>query len=302
MDKDFIFKLEQILDPSQILANEPMSQHTSFQVGGPADLYLLPKRNQVAQIIRICKEHYVSWQIIGNGSNLLVTDKGIRGVVIEVGSNIDGMHCEGSKVIVGAGTTLACCAAYAMEHHLTGMEFASGIPGSIGGAVTMNAGAYGGEMKDIIDRAIVLDQAGVEHDLTLEELELGYRQSVVAREEQVVLEATLKLELGEYDQIKVTMEDLKQRRASKQPLEYPSAGSTFKRPKGYFAGQLIMDAGLRGYRVGGAQVSQKHCGFVINVDHATSADVQQVIADVRAQVYEKFQVKLEPEVKFIGEL
>ena len=239
--------------------------------------------------------------MIGNGSNLLVGDKGIRGLVIEIGSGMNDIRVEGTKIVAGAGALLSKVANEAAAAGLGGMEFAAGIPGSIGGAVTMNAGAYGGEMKDILESVKVIDPEGMMHILSVEELDLSYRHSCIMEKGGIVVEATIKLEKKPEEEIRAQMADLRNRRVEKQPLEYPSAGSTFKRPEGYFAGKLIMDAGLRGYTVGGAQVSEKHCGFVINHANATAADVRQLMQDVKEKVKEQFGVELEPEVKMIGE-
>ena len=240
------------------------------------------------------------WYVIGNGSNLLVSDHGFRGVIIRLFKNYAGLRIEGEQIFVQAGALLSRTANAALQEGLTGFEFAAGIPGTIGGAMVMNAGAYGGEMKDITESVTVLTPEGELLTLKREELEMGYRTSLIARKGYLVLEAVLKLTRGNQEQIKEKMADLRQRRISKQPLEYPSAGSTFKRPQGYFAGKLIMDAGLRGYQTGGAQVSEKHCGFVINKDNATAADVCRLLRDVQDKVKEQFGVTLEPEVKFLG--
>ena len=278
-----------------------MKHHTTFRVGGPAEYYLRPKKEQVAEVLRLCLTYQKEYLIIGNGSNLLVSDKGISGVVIEIGKQMDEITVDGTTIYAQAGAMLSKTAHAALEAGLTGMEFAAGIPGTIGGAVVMNAGAYGGEMRDIIETVTVLDETGVQHVLSVEELELGYRTSCILKKHYIVTQAVLKLAAGEEQAIRARMKELATQRAEKQPLEYPSAGSTFKRPEGYFAGKLIMDAGLRGYRVGGAQVSQKHCGFVINTGDATAQDIRMLIADVSAAVDRQFQVKLEPEIKMLGE-
>ena len=301
MNQKFIETLQQIVGEENIRKNEPMSAHTTFRVGGPADIMVWPKGEALAEVIRICKEQEVPYYIVGNGSNLLVGDGGIRGLVIAIGKGQDDISVDGEYVVAGAGALLAKTANVAAEHGLGGMEFAAGIPGTIGGAVVMNAGAYGGEMKDIIERVTVVDKSGNEKELTLEELELGYRTSCIPKNGYVVEKAVLRLAAADKAAIKARMDELKEMRVSKQPLEYPSAGSTFKRPEGYFAGKLIMDAGLRGYQVGGAQVSEKHCGFVINRGGATAADICKLMADVNAEVEKQFGVTLEPEVKRIGE-
>lgn len=306
--KEFYEKLAELISPEEILLDEPMKKHTTFRIGGNADMLVYPKKEQVSKILGLAKEYQIPVTIIGNGSNLLVGDGGIRGLVLVFAKGADHIivgsaPMEGCKVslVAEAGVLLSKLAAEAARQGLTGLEFAAGIPGTVGGAVVMNAGAYGGEMKDVLVGATVLTPEGQILHLTVEELELSYRHSCIPEKDYIVLEAEFALAPGEEAKIRAAMEDFKERRIDKQPLEYPSAGSTFKRPEGYFAGKLIQDAGLRGYRVGGAQVSEKHCGFVINRENATAADVLQLIADVKQKVYEEFQVELEPEVKMIGE-
>ena len=301
INKDFYSKLESIVSKEAILENEPMSKHTTFRIGGNADVFVSPKVSQVADIVAVAKEYKVPVTIVGNGSNLLVGDKGIRGLVLSFGKEAEEILLDGTRMTVSAGTILAKAAAEAAKNALTGLEFAAGIPGTIGGAIVMNAGAYGGEMKDVVVSVKVLTQEGEIKELSKEELDLSYRHSCIPEKEYIVLEVSLELTPGNEEEIRATMADFKERRVDKQPLEYPSAGSTFKRPEGYFAGKLIQDAQLRGYQVGGAQVSEKHCGFVINTGDATAADVLQLIEDVKKIVFEKFQVELEPEVKMIGE-
>lgn len=301
MHQEFCDKLKTIVSADAILVNEPMSKHTTFRIGGNVDVFVSPEVSQVSALIALAKEYEVPVTVIGNGSNLLVGDKGIRGLVLSFGKEAEAIHLEGNRMTVAAGTILAKAAAEAAKNSLTGLEFAAGIPGSFGGAIVMNAGAYGGEMKDVVISAKVLTPTGEIKELSNEELELSYRHSCIPEEDYIVLEATLELEPGEESAIREKMADFKNRRVEKQPLEYPSAGSTFKRPEGYFAGKLIQDANLRGYQVGGAQVSEKHCGFVINKGNATAADVLQLIQDVKRIVYDTFQVELEPEVKMIGE-
>ena len=301
MNQQFLTELKAVTAENRIFTDEPMKKHTTFRVGGPADVLIQPKRAELASVIRLCREYDIPYQVIGNGSNLLVGDRGIRGAVIEMLSKEDEICVEDDCITVGAGMLLSTTANRAAEHGLTGMEFAAGIPGSIGGAVVMNAGAYGGEMKDILTAVTVLDQEGNEKILSAEELELGYRTSCILKKGYIVTGAKIKLKHGEETAIRARMEELKKQRVEKQPLEYPSAGSTFKRPEGYFAGKLIMDAGLRGYLVGEAQVSEKHCGFVINRGNATAADVRTLMQNVSDIVEEKFGVRLEPEVKMIGE-
>ena len=301
MNRDFYNRLAEIVSAEAILENEPMSKHTTFRIGGNADVFVSPKVSQVADVISLAKEYDIPVTVIGNGSNLLVGDKGIRGLVLSFGKEAEEIQLDGRCMTVSAGTILAKAAAEAAKNSLTGLEFAAGIPGTLGGAIVMNAGAYGGEMKDVIISAKVLTPEGEVKELSAEELDLSYRHSCIPEKGYIVLEACLELTPGDETAIRETMADFKNRRVEKQPLEYPSAGSTFKRPEGYFAGKLIQDADLRGYQVGGAQVSEKHCGFVINAGDATAKDVLQLIEDVKKIVFDKFQVELEPEVKMIGE-
>ena len=302
MNQNFYDKLNNVIAKDSILIDEPMSRHTTFRVGGPADFFVTPKaKEEVRDVIRICKEAGMPYYIIGNGSNLLVSDAGYRGVIVQIYKEMNEVKVEGDLVKAQAGALLSGIAAKALGAELSGFEFASGIPGTIGGACVMNAGAYGGEMKDVLEFVTVLTGEGKIIELGRNELELGYRTSVIAKKGYIVLGAVLKLERGDGEKIKTYMDELKEKRVTKQPLEYPSAGSTFKRPEGYFAGKLIQDAGLRGFRVGGAQVSEKHCGFIINRDQATSTDICQLMQQVSEIVYEKFGVRLEPEVKKIGE-
>ena len=285
-----------------VLVNEPMSRHTTFRIGGPADYFVMPSENgQIRDVIRMCREQAVPYYVMGNGSNLLVGDRGFRGVIIQIGRNMSRIDVAGTRIRVQAGALLSKVASAALEASLAGMEFASGIPGTLGGALRMNAGAYGGEMKDIVRGAEVLTAEGEIRQLLVDELGMGYRTSVIARNDYVALGAELSLEPGDPEEIRAKMEELKRRRIEKQPLEYGSAGSTFKRPEGHFAGKLIEEAGLRGYTVGGAQVSEKHCGFVINRGGATAADVMQLMRDVTERVKENSGVTLEAEVKRIGE-
>ncbi len=301
MNQKFIEELQEIVGKENMRQMEPMSKHTTFRVGGPADVMVWPKGDMLSQVIRLCTQHKEPYYIVGNGSNLLVGDGGIRGVVIGMGKGQDMLYVEENQVVAGAGTLLSKVANLAAEHGLSGMEFAAGIPGTIGGAVVMNAGAYGGEMKDIIERVTVLEPNGEERTLSAEELELGYRRSCIIERGYIVTQVVLKLVPGDKSEILDYMKELREQRTAKQPLEYPSAGSTFKRPEGYFAGKLIQDAGLRGYRVGGAQVSEKHCGFVVNCGGATATDIRKLIGDVQIEVEKQFQVRLEPEVKMVGE-
>ena len=294
-------KLQEILTKEQILKEEPMSRHTTFRVGGIADFYVTPKLSQVAAVLGLCRSDGVPCAVIGNGSNLLVGDGGIRGAVLALEKQASEIEVIGNRIRAGAGALLSQVAAAAYQAGLGGFEFAAGIPGSVGGAVVMNAGAYGGELKDVLVSAKVLDAQGELLELTNEQLDLSYRHSCILEKHMVVLEALLELQPKPQGEIKASMEDLRKRRIEKQPLEYPSAGSTFKRPEGYFAGKLIMDAGLAGFQVGGAKVSEKHCGFVINAGGASAADVMGLIREVQKRVKEQFGVALETEVRCIGE-
>ena len=301
MNQEFYDKLEGIVSKEAILQNEPMSKHTTFRIGGNADVFVSPKVGQVSEIMALAKEYDVPVTIVGNGSNLLVGDKGIRGLVLSFGKEAEEIQVDGSCMIVSAGALLSKIATEAAKRSLTGFEFAAGIPGTLGGAIVMNAGAYGGEIKDVLISATVLTPEGEVIELANSELELSYRHSCIPEKGYIVLEAVLEFMPGEESMIREKMAELKKSRVEKQPLEYPSAGSTFKRPEGHFAGKLIQDAELRGYSVGGAQVSEKHCGFVVNKGDATAEDVLQLIEDVKRIVKDKFQVELEPEVKMIGE-
>lgn len=302
MQKEFYNRLIDILGTESVLIDEPMKKHTTFRIGGPADYYVLPKTiEEVQQVVEACKEAEIPYYVLGNGSNLLVSDKGYRGVIIQLYRNLNQIEVEGTKIRAQVGALLSQIAGEALRHCLTGFEFAAGIPGTLGGAVVMNAGAYGGEMKDVLQEVTALSKDGEIKVLSREELDLGYRTSVIGREGYIALEAVIALKEGKEETIRATMEDLKERRTTKQPLEYPSAGSTFKRPEGYFAGKLIQDTGLRGFSVGGAQVSEKHCGFVINKDNATAQDVIELMKEVSDRVEAKFGVPLEPEVKKLGD-
>ena len=302
MNLNFYNRMMDIIDEKRIYTDEPMKKHTTFRVGGNADFFVIPKTvEEVKQTIMLCVEQDMPYYILGNGSNLLVGDKGYRGVVIQIYKEMNNIFVDGQKIKVQAGALLSKIGSVALEAGLTGFEFAAGIPGTMGGAVVMNAGAYGGEMKDVLEEVTVLTKEGEVLILSKEQLDMGYRTSVVAKMDYIVLKATIALELGDRDAIKARMDELKVQRTTKQPLEFPSAGSTFKRPEGYFAGKLIQDAGLRGFQVGGAQVSEKHCGFVINKGDATAADIVELMKQVSERVKEKFGVELEPEVKRLGE-
>lgn len=290
-----------INETENVLRDEPMSRHTTFRIGGPAAIFCRPgNAAALSDTVQACLEAEVPYSILGNGSNVLVSDEGFPGVVIQLFRNMDALRVRGCLIEAEAGALLARIAHLAAKEGLTGLEFASGIPGTLGGALVMNAGAYGGEMKDVVREAVVMKQDGELLRLSKKELELGYRSSIIAKKGYLVLSALLELEKGDPEAIETRMKELKEARLQKQPLEYASAGSTFKRPQGHFAGKLIMDAGLRGYTVGGAQVSEKHCGFVINRGGATAGDVLQLVKDVQKKVQEQFGVDLELEVKLLG--
>ena len=298
--KQWLDSVTEAMPELVIRTEEPMSKHTTFRIGGAAEVFAAPDARELPQLLAMAKGADVPVTVIGNGSNLLVGDRGIAGLVIEIGERMSEVRIEGTILVAGAGALLSKAAQTAAAAGLGGLEFAAGIPGSVGGAVVMNAGAYGGEMKDVLQSVKVLTEEGELLILTTEELELGYRHSCVPERKYIVVEATMELSAKPEEEIRACMAELRAKRIEKQPLEYPSAGSTFKRPEGYFAGKLIMDAGLRGYTVGGAQVSEKHCGFVINKGGATAADVRQLMQDVHDRVKEQFDVELEPEVKMIG--
>ncbi len=284
------------------LEQEPLRNHTTFRIGGPAKYYAVPTSvEEIREAISFAGEKEIPYMTIGRGSNILFADEGYPGVIIEIGKGMEQIHISDTgSVVAQAGVSLSALASAVARESWSGLEFAGGIPGTLGGGVTMNAGAYGGEIKDCILSAKVMDTEGNLLTLDKEQLQLSYRSSIVQKQSYLVLEATFQLEKGDKETILETMKDFNGRRRDKQPLEYPSAGSTFKRPEGYFAGKLIEDAGLRGYRVGDAQVSEKHCGFVINRGNATAKDVCQLMEDVQAKVYETFGVMLEPEVRMIG--
>ena len=290
--------LKSVLTENLIFENEPMSKHTTFRAGGNAAFYVTPEsEEQIVALVRALKG--TKYMFMGNGSNLLFTDKGYDGVVVEIGSRYSQITVEGNNIIAESGALLSKVANVALEHGLGGMEFAAGIPGSIGGAVVMNAGAYGGEMKDIVSSSICVDEKG--NVFEVEDHEFSYRHSIFSRKNLLVLKTILRLQPKNKDEIKAEMVELNKRRKDKQPLEYPSAGSTFKRPEGYFAGKLVEDAGLKGYRVGVAMVSEKHAGFVINYDNATATDILDLMEHIKREVYMRFGVELEAEVKIVGE-
>jgi UDP-N-acetylmuramate dehydrogenase len=287
--------------PSENIAfNELMSKHTSFKIGGPADLFVTPVDTvQLTEVLRVCRGHKVPFYIIGNGSNLLIDDSGFRGIIIQLGKNFSQITVEDTKIIAYSGASLAKIANTALDKAFTGFEFAQGIPGTLGGAVAMNAGAYGREIKDVIISADVIDHEGTIITLSKDELALGYRTSIIQKNHYIVIKAVLGLQKGDKCGILEKMKDLADKRRDKQPLDMPSAGSAFKRPEGHFAGKLIMDCGLRGYKIGGAMVSEKHCGFVVSDGTATFEDVIKLIEHIKATVKEKFNVELHPEVRII---
>lgn len=294
--------IENIIPKDRVLFEEPMSRHTTFKVGGEAECMIRVEEEEeliklVPYLNRIGQEYF----ILGNGSNLLVGDKGYRGIVIKLGDGMNKIRVEDNRIIVQAGALLSQTAMAAKDAGLSGMEFAVGIPGSVGGGIVMNAGAYDGEMKQITESVKVMDSEGKILILDNDTMEFGYRTSIIKNRPFIVLEVALCLKAAEKESIQQKMNELMERRRNKQPLGFPSAGSTFKRPEGYFAGKLIMDAGMRGYSIGGAKVSDKHCGFIINTGTATAADIKEVIEEVQERVRERFQVTLEPEVVFLGD-
>lgn len=302
INENFIEACRKFLKPEQLLLDAPMREHTTFQIGGPADCLLKPaSMEETQQILRLVKEYELPLTFVGNGSNMLVSDKGIRGVVVNFADTFNAIRVEGTKMTVGAGALLKDIAEAAAQHSLAGLEFACGIPGSIGGAVFMNAGAYGGETKSVVKAVRAVTRDGEVKTYSLDDLELGYRHSIFQTNGEAIVEVELELTPGSEEEIRASIADFTQRRESKQPLEMPSAGSTFKRPEGYFAGTLIDQTGLKGLSVGGAQVSTKHAGFVVNKGGATAADVINLIHEVQKRVKEAHGVELQPEVRLIGE-
>lgn len=296
-------KLEKIVDNKFIIENALMANHTSFKAGGHADLLVEPQSiDELKNVLQLLNAEGTNYMILGNGSNVLVRDGGYRGVIVKIGDAFNYVEREGNQLICGSGTLMSVVSRNAVNAELAGFEFASGIPGSIGGAVFMNAGAYGGEIVQVLKKARIVSKDGSrDFYMTADELQLGYRHSVLHETGDVVVEAVLELEPGNVEEIRANIADFTERRNSKQPVTYPSAGSFFKRPEGYFAGKLVQDAGFKGLTVGGAQVSQLHSGFVINIGGATATDILQLMEIVQAGVYEQFGVKLEPEVRIIGE-
>ena len=294
--------IEKIVPQENILFDEPMSRHTTFRVGGAAKcLIKVNNKEQMKKLIPYLHMTGQNFFILGNGSNLLVGDKDYSGILVKLGEGMESVTVEGERMKISAGTLLSKAASAARENELTGMEFASGIPGTVGGAIVMNAGAYGGEMKQIVESVEVMNMEGEILVLDNDTMEFGYRKSVIKSRPFIVLETVLCLQKGKQEEISSKMEELSRLRREKQPLEYASAGSTFKRPEGYFAGKLIMDAGLRGFSIGGAKVSEKHCGFIVNSGNATAADIREVIDEVQKCVKAKFGVTLEREVIYLGD-
>lgn len=294
--------IEGIIPKERILLEEPMSRHTTFKVGGEAKcMLLIEKEEELIRLIPYLNRIEQDYFLLGNGSNLLVGDRGYRGIIMKLGEGMNKIAVEGECIRVQAGALLSQTAVAAKDAGLSGMEFAAGIPGTVGGGIVMNAGAYGGEMKQITRSVKVMDQEGKILILDNDTMEFGYRTSIIKNRPFIVLEVELQLKAGNKEEIQLKMEELMEKRRSKQPLNFPSAGSTFKRPEGYFAGKLIMEAGMRGYRIGGAQVSEKHCGFIVNAGKATAADIREVIEEVQERVKKRFNVMLEPEVIFLGD-
>ncbi len=301
MDRSELVQLFGEIKLGEVLFDEPMKNHTSFRIGGPVDAMIIPhNEEQLLKVVKLCRKNNIDFYIMGNGSNILVRDGGMRGVVIKINEGLNNIEISDTKIYSQAGALLTAISRRAFDSSLTGMEFANGIPGTIGGGITMNAGAYGGELKDIIKKVHVLDRNNNIIEYTNDEMNFRYRGSRVVDEGLIVLGVEIELEQGNHSEIEETMRDLTHRRSSKQPLELPSGGSTFKRPEGYYAGKLIQESGLRGLIHGGAQVSEKHCGFVVNIDNATCNDVLNLISIIQKTVRDKFNVELEPEIKIIG--
>ena len=301
MSDEIVTRLINITGKDNVRINEPMKNHTTFKIGGPAQYYVTPESvTQIQEVVSLCKDKNIPLHVIGNGSNILVGDDGVDGVVLALFNTFSDYEIKDNVITAQAGMSLIKMAVIALREGLTGLEFASGIPGSVGGAVYMNAGAYDGQMKDVVTSVTVLDEAGNIRILGRDELDMGYRTSAVAKHNMIVLQVIIELKTGDKEQIKDRMNQLSELRKQKQPLEYPSAGSTFKRPEGYFAGKLIADAGLKGYSIGGAAVSEKHAGFVVNMGGATAKDVVELTDYIKKRIIEQFGVTLELEIKKIG--
>lgn len=302
MNKELYYDICRIIGSEWVKQQEPMKKHTTFRIGGNADYYLIPHTvDEIQRVLELCKHLKIDYYILGRGSNLLVSDNGYRGIVIQILENMSRIQKDGDCLIVQAGASLWDVAHRAAQEGLEGFEFAAGIPGTVGGAVMMNAGAYGGEMKQVVVSAKALTMSGDVITLNNEDLKFGYRESIIGRNNYIVLETVLQLKKGNPEEILTRMKELQLRRESKQPLEFPSAGSTFKRPDGYFAGKLIMDAGLCGFCIGDAQVSEKHCGFVINRGNATAKEILDLITHIKKEVKRQFGVELAAEVKMLGD-
>ena len=301
MSDEIVTRLINITGKDNVRINEPMKNHTTFKIGGPAQYYVTPESvTQIQEVVSLCRDMNIPLHVIGNGSNILVGDDGVDGVVLALFNTFSDYEIKDNVITAQAGMSLIKLAVIALREGLTGLEFASGIPGSVGGAVYMNAGAYDGQMKDVVTSETVLDEAGNIRILGRDELDMGYRTSAVAKHNMIVLQVIIELKTGDKEQIKDRMNQLSELRKQKQPLEYPSAGSTFKRPEGYFAGKLIADAGLKGYSIGGAAVSEKHAGFVVNMGGATAKDVVELTDYIKKRIIEQFGVTLELEIKKIG--
>ena len=301
MSDEIVTRLINITGKDNVRINEPMKNHTTFKIGGPAQYYVTPESvTQIQEVVSLCRDMDIPLHVIGNGSNILVGDDGVDGVVLALFNTFSDYEIKDNVITAQAGMSLIKLAVIALREGLTGLEFASGIPGSVGGAVYMNAGAYDGQMKDVVTSVTVLDEAGNIRILGRDELDMGYRTSAVAKNNMIVLQVVIELKYGDKEQIKDRMNQLSELRKQKQPLEYPSAGSTFKRPEGYFAGKLIADAGLKGYSIGGAAVSEKHAGFVVNMGGATAKDVVELTDYIKKRIIEQFGVTLELEIKKIG--
>lgn len=302
MEKKALIQIFKDIEIEEVLIDEMMKEHTSFKIGGPADVLIMPKdEDEIVIALKTCRDNNIEPFIMGNGTNLLVRDGGVRGVIIKINDKLNNIQVNGDQIYAQAGALLTAVSRRAMKNSLTGVEFANGIPGTIGGAVTMNAGAYGGEMKDIISKVRLIDRRNNIIEYNNEEMDFSYRKSKVIEDGLIVLGVELQLRHGNYDEIRKTMSDLTEKRTSKQPLELPSGGSTFKRPEGYFAGKLIDDSDLRGFKYGGAQISEKHCGFVVNINNATCNDVLGLIKIVQKIIMDKYNIELETEIKIIGE-
>ena len=302
MIKDILNEILNIIPEDRVCRDEPMNKHTSFRTGGPADCYIrIGSVEELSALFNLFKSTGQEYVVIGNGSNLLFSDRGYRGAVIEILSGMSSLSVEGEKIMADAGTLLSKVSDAALKNSLKGFEFASGIPSTVGGAMVMNAGAYGGEMKDIVLSVRVIDKEGRSVELSNEEMDFGYRKRIIKEKGYIVTQTVFSLEKGEEAEIESRIRELSRMRREKQPLEYPSAGSTFKRPENNFAGKLIMEAGLSGLKSGGAKVSEKHCGFIINEGGATSGDIYSLIKEVQEKVFQSSGIRLEPEVMMIGE-